>query len=832
MLTFGVAKLGAAVRSAILRAGLVGVILCPTVTLLSHTLRWNGLKVASPLPAGAIADFTRHDTTVASIADQNISPQQLPVVLRSRPMEVTDEASRPIDLTTPPAVIRRSAGANRLARLEIIARVFVIGWTAISAVLLLRLAAALVLLAIARRTAADADEEISRKCYEISQKMGVRSPRVLVTSRVSGPCLVGVLRPVILLPPGDCDASTEILIHELAHLVRYDCAWHLGARCVASIIWFQPLMWFVLRDIERTAEEASDDAVIAFNGDRTSYARALANLAEKSQTRWAMNVGIGVVGIRSSVGRRIERLLSITLLESMRLSWRARVAVMLLALPAIGLGIVQFENRALANGKGNVPANAAGLVASGRVLDVDGKPVAGASVFVVSGRGYEPEALADGQTDARGEFSLAYPKLNDGAAAGLQIQAYAPGKGIAVAAVGESHQVEPCCLPTTQIKVTLKGPDGKPVVGLTVRPIAFISSAPFDLEDSAPRLFMRMPVAMSRRMSATTDADGSVIFRDLPRETRFELGFDDDRYAYLPLDKRIPVSASAAVSEPATRELQLAATVTGVVEFATTGKPAAGIEVSAEPMEGGKRGHGGSAMTDASGHFVVMHLPPGQFNLLLHLGKTFQNDWTAAAHEGMSFKPGERRDNVNFELIKGGIITGKVVAADTGQPILGAGVGIYGPAHPRSSSSIQSAEVNDDGTYMLRVPPGEQYVYITDLPRNAYRRGNTEKSGVTVADGQTVSTDFKLPRRAGAPVNGIVIGVDGKPAQGIPVSVDTDDIGDFLDHLLTDSQGRFHFDALAAGTPIFVRAGQLATTKPVKVARNQGEIRLQLVRRV
>jgi protocatechuate 3,4-dioxygenase beta subunit len=113
----------------------------------------------------------------------------------------------------------------------------------------------------------------------------------------------------------------------------------------------------------------------------------------------------------------------------------------------------------------------------------------------------------------------------------------------------------------------------------------------------------------------------------------------------------------------------------------------------------------------------------------------------------------------------------------------------------------------------------------------AYRQERQDIREVRVEDGQTVTLDFKIPRRGGAAVTGMVIGLDGKPAGGIAVRAQTSEIEEFA-YTRTDAQGRFHFDALAPGTPVSVQDGALGTAEPTSVQEGQGEIRLQLVRRV
>src|SRR6185312_8372761 len=122
------------------------------------------------------------------------------------------------------------------------------------------------------------------------------------------------------------------------------------------------------------------------------------------------------------------------------------------------------------------------------------------------------------------------------------------------------------------------------------------------------------------------------------------------------------------------------------------------------------------ATTDAEGRYRFTHIGPGEYNVVLELRDAMERDWTAVGHEWVKVAAGAKLDGMDFTLIKGGIVKGRVLAADTGQPITGKiWVRTQGPDHPRSSSMMQSMLVSSDGGFRFRVPPGVQYVDMTGL---------------------------------------------------------------------------------------------------------------------
>ncbi len=91
-----------------------------------------------------------------------------------------------------------------------------------------------------------------------------RRPRLLVCQGLRVPMLAGVFRPVILLPP-DCMSGEELgfsLLHELTHYRRKDIWRKLLALWVNALHWFNPLMWYMVRMVERDTELACDEDVL------------------------------------------------------------------------------------------------------------------------------------------------------------------------------------------------------------------------------------------------------------------------------------------------------------------------------------------------------------------------------------------------------------------------------------------------------------------------------------------------------------------------------------------------------------------------------------------
>lgn len=269
-----------------------------------------------------------------------------------------------------------------------------------------------------------------------------------------------------------------------------------------------------------------------------------------------------------------------------------------------------------------------------------------------------------------------------------------------------------------------------------------------------------------------------------------------------------------------------AASLSGRVVYGPTGKPAAGIRVGAQAIEN----HGwGDAVTGRDGRYTMRQLPAGEYNVALALQGNLARSWTAAAHEAVSIGTGQHRKGLDFSLIHGAVIAGKVVAKKSGKPVTGIYVGVYGPAHPRSSPGVQSMEVAPDGSFYFRVPPGEQHLYLQNymappgfsLPRDKDR-------DLMLRDGQTVIVNFELAGSPMQPIRGRVLDPDDKPVPGAEVVVMAlEGPGERI--IKADAQGRFYL----APENIMLRArhGTLATPEPF-VPEAGGEVVLHLKHRV
>ena len=135
------------------------------------------------------------------------------------------------------------------------------------------------------------DPQLLELIVDQAHKIGLRFvPLVTYCEKVAVPTVVGVIRPVILIPfsslTGLEPQQLAIIIgHELAHIRRYDLAMNLVQRVIESLLFFHPVVWYISRRMSAEREACCDDLVLGSGCERTCYAGAILRMAEVCAAR-------------------------------------------------------------------------------------------------------------------------------------------------------------------------------------------------------------------------------------------------------------------------------------------------------------------------------------------------------------------------------------------------------------------------------------------------------------------------------------------------------------------------------------------------------------------
>lgn len=231
-------------------------------------------------------------------------------------------------------------------------------------------------------------------------------PAVAYCRRIAVPIVVGVFRPMILLPLSAAtsltpDQITAILTHELAHLRRYDPVINVLQRFVEAILFFHPAVWYVSRRIRLEREHCCDDVVLATGGRPVAYAESLVRVAELSldvpdavSPRVATTLSASGSG-RSQLRGRILRLLGSPEQSRVRSTPLGALAIaallaagVVLAAATIGATGPAEDDQKTVSGEASQPESEAAAERSSkrtmlvRTVDEAGKPIAGALIEV------------------------------------------------------------------------------------------------------------------------------------------------------------------------------------------------------------------------------------------------------------------------------------------------------------------------------------------------------------------------------------------------------------------------------------------------------------------
>lgn len=152
---------------------------------------------------------------------------------------------------------------------------------------------------------------------ELQKTMGVkREVGLYFSERVSDALTLKHFKPVILLPVGILNALSTaeveaILLHELAHIRRWDYLVNCFQLVLEVLYFYHPAVWWIARQVRESREHCCDDLALRLGGSNPlEYAQALTNLTAFSFTQkipFAMNAK----GNKKDFTVRIKRLFGI-----------------------------------------------------------------------------------------------------------------------------------------------------------------------------------------------------------------------------------------------------------------------------------------------------------------------------------------------------------------------------------------------------------------------------------------------------------------------------------------------------------------------------------------
>ncbi|MBV9484053.1 MAG: M56 family metallopeptidase [Acidobacteria bacterium] len=212
-----------------------------------------------------------------------------------------------------------------------------LAWFVVAAAGLLRLAMGLWRIRKLRNASTPIDvSRLDSSAAEIITRLGChRRVSLLVSDTVPVPMAMGFLRPAVILPQWALRELSSaklaaVLLHELAHLCRYDDWINLFQKILRALFFFHPALWWLDRRLALERELACDDAVLTATHNAQAYARCLLEVAEKSLLRRSLALAQAAVqGVRQ-ISLRISQIMDSRRPRSTRVSRAALATVVAL----------------------------------------------------------------------------------------------------------------------------------------------------------------------------------------------------------------------------------------------------------------------------------------------------------------------------------------------------------------------------------------------------------------------------------------------------------------------------------------------------------------------
>jgi beta-lactamase regulating signal transducer with metallopeptidase domain len=129
------------------------------------------------------------------------------------------------------------------------------------------------------------EDEWKNFVQKISAQLGIKKTVDIYLSKlVETPLTVGFFKPLILIPLAtinylNVQQMEAVILHELAHIKRFDYLFNLVLAFIEACLFFNPFMQLIHHQVKKERENCCDDWVLRYDYSAASYARALLQIA-------------------------------------------------------------------------------------------------------------------------------------------------------------------------------------------------------------------------------------------------------------------------------------------------------------------------------------------------------------------------------------------------------------------------------------------------------------------------------------------------------------------------------------------------------------------------
>ncbi len=195
---------------------------------------------------------------------------------------------------------------------------------------------------IIRNTPTSRDPELLKQLHACQREMGTDRPiRIVVSDKINSPGLFGILHTYLLLPSRiliekETKTLRYILLHEMAHLKRWDIAVGIISSGFHVLHWFNPILGYAHKRMQADREIACDEIVLARLQPHEvgAYGRTIVGQLEQLLQTRTSPLTVGFLGGKTRIRQRIA---AISHYKRETTSWSPLILLLILGLAWTGL---------------------------------------------------------------------------------------------------------------------------------------------------------------------------------------------------------------------------------------------------------------------------------------------------------------------------------------------------------------------------------------------------------------------------------------------------------------------------------------------------------------
>jgi hypothetical protein len=349
-------------------------------------------------------------------------------------------------------------------------------------------------------------------------------------------------------------------------------------------------------------------------------------------------------------------------------------------------------------------------VVSGKVADMEGKPVADARVLVcrhVDGSPTMWRMLAEGRSGEDGAFRIALPVEAPPGSELYAVRAYKEGLswGGAYYTPGWKREVKITLDKPASVSGRVTDQKGAPIAGAQVS----LTASKTGPNNRHLKVFSLRGLPGSDSLVRETDMDGAFIIRDLPDGAKCFFHVEAEGYATF--DSEHGIGENSTFTIPA-KDVAIAlppeSRIRGILKCEKDGALVAGIRL----LFSSGNSFAYAEPTDAQGRFDARGLAAGDY-CVEAISSADKDLGGVVALQTVHVNEGDTVENIPLIWTEGAVLEGKILNQETNEPL--AGVTIYLSPWGGPNPFGEGTTSTDSGSYRIRVLPGAYVISISKI---------------------------------------------------------------------------------------------------------------------